>query len=275
VARLLIAGLLLTSCAWALPPPSAQPLFDAHLHYNADDAARYRPREIVDILRDAGVAQAVVTSRPPEQVLSLHAQDPQRILPLLGVYRSAAEKHSWTADPTLPERVAQALASGPWRGVGELHIFAEQRRSPVFLRIVELATARGLPLLMHCDPAVIDTLFDHAPDATVIWAHAGAYPYPSLLRDYLQRYPRLHVDLSVRDARVAPGGELDAEWELLLLEYPQRFLVGVDTYRTERWGRFEEVAQTIRDWLAQLPVDVAQLIAQGNGERLFATHENQ
>jgi hypothetical protein len=46
----------------------------------------------------------------------------------------------------------------PRQRSGELPIFAERRRSPVFLPIVELATAHVLPVLMHCDPAVIDTL---------------------------------------------------------------------------------------------------------------------
>lgn len=264
VAVLCIGGLLTG------PAAAAPPLFDAHLHYNDEHARRYPPAQILRTLRENGVVRAVVTARPPEQALALYRQDPQRIIPLLGVYRDLAEKQTWMQDDGLPGRVEQALSDGPWRGVGELHIFAGQRRSPVFLRIVELATAHDLPLLMHCDPAVIDALFEHAPAATVVWAHAGAYPYPALLRDYLQRYPRLYIDLSVRDDRIAPDGELDADWELLLLEHPQRFLVGVDTFRTERWARFGEVAAIMRAWLAQLPTDVARLIARDNGERVFA-----
>ena len=161
------------------------PLFDAHLHYNATDATQYSPQQIIASLERNGIEQAVVSGTPASHTASLYRQAPRRIVPLLGVYRSRDDKIAWPDDATLPERVEAELDRGPWRGIGELHIFAEQRRSPVFLRIVELATARGLPLLMHCDPVVIDTLFDHAPDATVIWAHAGAYPYPSLLRDYL------------------------------------------------------------------------------------------
>ena len=140
----------------------------------------------------------------------------------------------------------------------------------MLLRIVELAAARSLPLLMHCDPAVIDSIFEHAPEARVVWAHAGAYPYPSLLSDYLDRYPNLYVDLSVRDERVAPNGIIAEEWEWLLLEHPERFLVGVDTFRTERWGSYRELVRKIRDWLEQLPPEVSAAIAHSNGERLFA-----
>ncbi len=245
------------------------PLFDAHLHYNAEDAAAYSPGEIVALLKSNGVQGALVTSRPPDRVLSLQRRAPHLILPILGVYRTSAEKQTWMHDAGLPARVQRALGSGYWRGVGELHIFAGERRNPVFLQIVDLATARQLPLQMHADPAVIDALFEHAPEAKVLWAHAGAYPFPPLLRDYLERYPGLFIDLSVRDQRIAPDGELDPSWEWLLLEYSDRFLVGVDTYRTERWGAYAEVASQIRHWLAQLPEEVAEAIAHRNASRLF------
>ena len=248
---------------------AGQPLFDAHLHYDVEDAARFSTDEIIALLQAHGVQGAVVTSRPPELVTSLHARAPQLILPLLGVYRERADKETWMNDAGLPARVQQALAEGPWRGVGELHLFAEERRNPVFLRVVELATAHDLPLQMHCDPAVIDALFEHAPKATVIWAHAGAYPYPPLLRDYLNRYPGLYIDLSVRDRRIAPDDELDPAWELLLLEYSERFMVGVDTYRTARWEAYPEVAARIRNWLSQLPDEVSEAIAYRNGARVF------
>ena len=244
-------------------------MFDAHLHYNAEDAAHFTPEAIIARLQENRVVAAIVTGRPPQQVLRLHAQAPRLILPMLGVYRTPADKETWVDDADLPERVEQALAEGPWRAVGELHLFAEDRHRPVFMQIVELATSRGLPLQLHCDPTVIDALFERAPEATVIWAHAGAYPYPPLLRDYLERYPGLYIDLSVRDQRVAPDGQLDPEWELLLLEYPERFMVGVDTYRTERWHAYSEVVSQIRDWLDQLPDEVSGAIAFRNAARLF------
>lgn len=271
--RLLIVMLL----GWLMvvPAVASQPLFDSHLHYNAEDARHYSPSDIVSILRANDIIGAVITSRPPRQVLGLYELAPELIAPILGVYQTAADKQNWTNDTTLPLRVEQALAQGPWRGVGELHIFAEQRRNPVFLRIVELATTHSLPLQMHCDPAVIDALFEHVPKATVIWAHAGAYPYPPLLRSYLARYPNLHIDLSMRDQRIAPGGQIDPEWELLLLEYSDRFMIGADTYHTERWSNFAQLSERIRNWLEQLPNDVSEAIAYRNATQLFRHHTGQ
>ena len=264
--RLLAAFIVVSSAGVA---SATQPLFDAHLHYNSKDAARYTPDQIVEILKEANIERALVTSRPPAQVLSLYRHAPTMVVPLLGVYRSFADKGTWMHDATLPARVAEMLANGPWRGIGELHIFAMDRRSPVFREIVALAVQHDLPLQMHCDPSVIDALFEYAPSARVIWAHGGAYPYPSILRDYLERYPGLAIDLSVRDHRIAPDGVLDTDWEWLLMEYPDRFMVGVDTYRTARWSTYAEAAGEIRAWLEQLPESVSQAIAYGNAARRF------
>jgi predicted TIM-barrel fold metal-dependent hydrolase len=118
---------------------------------------------------------------------------------------------------------------------------------------------------------VIDSLYEHTPGVTVIWAHGGTYPWPPLIRDYLQRYPKLHADLSVRDGRIAPDGVLDPAWTPLLLEFGDRLLIGVDTYSTRRWQQFDHVAGGIRDWLAQLPEEVAERIAHRNAASLFAT----
>lgn len=222
----------------SMPVWGAQPLFDSHLHFDTEHGEHYPAAKIIEILRVNDIRQAVVTSRPPGQARVLHALAPDLIIPILGVYRLPADKQTWMQDSVLVQRLTEAIRQGGWRGVGELHLFAADRQSPVFLSIVDLAADNGLPLLMHCDPVVIDALFTHRPDARVIWAHAGAYPYPPLLRDYVERYPSLWMDLSVRDDRIAPGGELDATWEDLLMEHSERFMVGVDTYRHERWGEY-------------------------------------
>jgi hypothetical protein len=246
-------------------------LFDAHLHYSAEDVAQYSAADILSILDRNGVTRAVVTATPPQQALSLYRHAPARIVPLLGVYRQPGNKQDWHRDASLPARVEAQLAAGPWAGIGELHLFADDRHSPVFRRLAELAVQHDLPLLLHGDPAVIDSLYEYTPGVTVIWAHGGTYPWPPLIRDYLQRYPKLHADLSVRDERIAPDGLLDPAWTPLLLEFSDRLLIGVDTYSTRRWQQFDRVAGGIRDWLAQLPKEVAERIAHRNAASLFAT----
>jgi predicted TIM-barrel fold metal-dependent hydrolase len=247
----------------------ARPLFDTHLHYSAADAREYSPQEIIDRLQRNGIRYAVVTGTPSSHTETLYRHAPERIVPLLGVYRSENDKISWVNDAALPAHVDAELERGDWRGIGELHIFARDRHSPVLRRIVELASQRQLPLLLHADPTVIDTVYDIAPEQQVIWAHAGTFPYPDLIADYLQRYPALSIDLSMRDERIAPNGQINDAWYELFVSYPDRFMVGVDSYSLSRWHDFDGAVTAIRNWLALLPDDVATRLAYVNAATLF------
>lgn len=256
----LMAGLPGLVCA-------GRPLFDSHLHWDTDHPVT--AGALINLLTHEDITGAAITSRPPTRVLDVHALAPTRIAPILGVYEGDTTKQNWLSDPDVPVRLARRLTDARWRAVGELHLFADQRLSPVFHAVVDTTVERGLPLLLHADPAVIDTVFALHPRAVVIWAHGGAYPYPDLLADYLMRYPNLHIDLSVRDDRIAPGGQLRDDWHWLLTEFDDRFTVGVDTYRPARWSDYGKVADRIRRWLGQLPVVTAGNIAEHNARRLL------
>jgi len=253
---------------------AAELLFDTHLHYSAADAALYKPENIIERLERNGVRFAVVTGMPASHTATLYKHAPEHIVPLLGVYRSHEDKISWPHDVGLPARVKLALDTGNWYGIGELHIFAQDRHTPVFRQVIGIARKRHLPLLLHADPAVIDALYEIAPMQTVIWAHAGTFPCPDLIDDYLRRYPSLYVDLSVRDELVAPKGQIDEAWYELLVKYPKRFMTGVDTYSVERWRNFDATVTKIRSWLAQLPADVARQISYDNAAVLFGKSIN-
>ena len=57
----------------------------------------------------------------------------------------------------------------------------------------------------------------------------------------------------------------------VFLWYPDRFLVGTDTWMTWRWGAVVEEVRGVHRWLQQLPRSVAEPIAYGNAERLFGS----
>ena len=260
-------GLLLTA---TLPfNLFAQSLFDAHLHYSAEDAKHFSPKAILQELDINNIPKAVVTGTPATHVNDLYRLSPRRIVPLLGIYRTHEDKQTWTGNEAVINYVEKELERGYWRGIGELHIFAKDRRSPVFKKIVALAAERKLPLLLHADPAVIDTLYEIAPGQPVIWAHAGTYPYPDLVSDYLQRYSALAIDVSMRDERIAPNGIIDDGWYELFITYPDRVMVGVDTYSTTRWHELKRATEKIRHWLAQLPPEVAKKLAFTNAARIY------
>lgn len=79
--------IIIRLCLIALLPASlsAEPLFDAHLHYNATDATQYSPQQIIARLERNGIKQAVVSGTPASRTASLYRQAP-------GVYRAAARR---------------------------------------------------------------------------------------------------------------------------------------------------------------------------------------
>jgi hypothetical protein len=255
---------------FAREPPT---LFDTHLHYNRPHADALPPEEIAAALERTGIARAVVSSRNPELLDALMQAAPGRIVPFLDVYASPAHKAGWMFEADLAERVRDdldfGLASGDWQGIGELHLFAGERHAVVFQQLVELAAARNLPVMIHGDPAVIDRAFELEPDLRILWAHAGTFPYPDLIRDYVTRYPQLLVDLSMRSPRLNPPEGMPQEWRDLLIEHADRFLIGVDTFSVGRWRDLDVHASEIRAWLDALPDDVARQIAWENAREHF------
>ncbi|MGD2119898.1 MAG: amidohydrolase family protein [Chromatiales bacterium] len=249
----------------------ARPLiFDTHLHYSAADAETFTPEQIIKQLDRAGISRALVSGMPTSAVARLHAYAPHRIVAFLGLYRDEQDKRYWMYNPKIISYIKKQLDSGIYSGIGEFHIFAKDRRSPVLRRIVSIAAERKLLLQVHGDVEIIDEIFSQQPDVTVLWAHMGTRPEPKLLRRALERYPEhLFIDTSVRDERIIPNGIILPQWKSLFIEYQDRFLASVDTFRTERWQRLESVVSLIHSWLAQLPDGVARKLAYENAAKLF------
>lgn len=266
-----LAGLALLAAANAAA--GEPPMIDAHAHYSAPDAAEFPPALVLAKLDAAGVRRLVVTSSPPLGVQALYRHAPERILPLLGVYETDRDKGNWVHDPALPARVAAMLDAGVWAGIGELHLFAADAHELVFGEIVQLAAARDLVLLLHGDTEVVDAAFAVAPGVRVLWAHLGTRPEPAVLAAMLARHPRLWVDTSVRDARIAPDGVLLPEWRALFERYPDRFVVAVDSFSVNRWREYAAVVAEIRRWVEPLPRRLRAGLLHDNAARLFESFE--
>lgn len=268
LAALLLGMLGLLPVPAAAAPP---PMIDAHSHFSAADAEAFSAAEIVSRLDDAGVSRIVISGTPPEAAQSLYRHAPQRVLPFLGVYATDADKATWMHDRQLPQRVREQLAAGRWVGLGELHLFARDARSPVFEALVGLAVEHDLIVLIHGDADVLDRIFALAPTARVLWAHLGTQPLPALVDDVLTRHRdrALWVDTSVRDERIAPGGVLQGEWRALFERHPQRFVVAVDAFSTNRWRHYGEVVAAIRTWVDTLPPPLARRLLHDNAAAML------
>ena len=103
--------------------------------------------------------------------------------------------------------------------------------------------------------------------ARILWAHSG-FDSPAKVREMMRKYPRLWCDLAYRSDH-ASNGRVDPAWREVFLEFPDRFVVGTDTFAPERWHYVVEHARWTREWLADLPRPIAEQIGWRNGERLF------
>lgn len=313
VAPLLAALLLAWSAAQAAEYTG--PLFDAHLHYNEEAwDGRAGPHPLPDVLarmQRNGVRAVIANSRPNDGTKSLAASAAAReagvaVVPFIRLYRNRADYSNWFRDETIYEMVqaelARGTAAGPYRGLGEFHLYESANADgPVARKLMALAEDKNLAVLAHVDDVAIDMLMAHTPSkgqrVRLIWAHTGIGGTPvARVDELLARYPLLMGELSYRPGLTceqgppaagpsqggrAPsggserhevrerGGTLCSEWRELLLKYPNRFLIGSDTWVNQRWLYYDELMKGYRGWLGDLPPPVARAIAWNNGAALF------
>ncbi|MFN7344347.1 MAG: amidohydrolase [Betaproteobacteria bacterium] len=259
------AGLVVPGPA---PAAAALPLFDAHLHYSHDAWELVPPRQAAALLRAAGLRTALVSSSNDEGTQMLRAEAPDLVVPVLRPYRTRADTGAWVREEAIVRYMEERLGRYRYAGVGEFHLFGADADLPVPRRMVALARQHGLVLHSHSDADAVERQFAQWPEARILWAHAG-FDTPERVAALLRKYPRLWADLAFRTDH-APEGQLDPAWKTLFLEFPDRFMVGTDTFTPERWPYMVEHARWSRQWLAQLPRAVAEQIAWKNGEALFA-----
>lgn len=283
---LLITALLLLAATGARAQTYTGPLFDAHLHYN-DEAwqAEHTLPDVLGRLQRSGVRAIIANSRPNDGTKTLAAAREQTraagvtVVPFIRLYRNRADYTGWFADESIHEMVQRELAAGtpagPYRGLGEFHLYdSANANGPVARKLMQLAQAKELAVLAHVDDAAIDLLMAHAPQARLIWAHTGiGGASVERVRALLGKYPKLMGELSYRPGLTAGGGALSPEWKALLSEFPERFLVGSDTWVNARWAGYEGLMADARRWLADLPPAAARRIAWGNAAALFGLPE--
>jgi len=244
------------------------PIFDAHVHYSHDAWDNLPPKEAIAILRRAGIKRALVSSSGDEGTQRLVAEAPDLVLPSLRPYRTRGDIATWVRDESVSAFLEDRLARHRYVAIGEFHLYGADADLPVARRMVALARQHGLVLHAHSDPDAIERLFRQDPAARILWAHSG-FERPESVRATLAKHRNLRCDLAFRSEQGA-GGKVPVEWRALFSEFPDRFMVGTDTYTPERWLYIAEHAEWSRAWLADLPPPLAERIAYRNADALFA-----
>ena len=246
------------------------PVFDAHLHYNWEPVPHLPLEKVLALFQEQKVTGILATSRPNDGTRALYEAQSKDlwVVPFIRPYRVRPDVQTWMNDPQTEELIASEFERGYYRGIGEFHLAGKAAEAPQVRKAVAFAAKHKLYLHAHADDEALEILYRHDPKARIIWAHTGFSTAPAQVEAYLQRYPDLWCELSYRYG-ITEGGKLTAEWRRLFEKYPERFLIGSDTWVNERWDSYGNIMATYREWLAQLPTDVAEKIAFRNAERIF------
>lgn len=264
--------------------PYRGPLFDAHLHYNDEARASHPIADVLERLQRAGVRSIIANSRSNEGTQALAGAFAQpaaagvTVVPFVRLYRNRGDYSTWFGDESIYTMVLEELArgtpAGPYRGIGEFHLYdSANANGEVAKKLMRLAQERGLAVLAHVDDTAVEMLMAHAAQARLIWAHTGIAGTPiERVGELLRRYPSLIGELSYRPG-LTEDGRLSSTWRTLILEFPDRFVIGSDTWINQRWQHYEALMDDARGWLGGLPVPVARKVGWENGARMFGLNE--
>jgi predicted TIM-barrel fold metal-dependent hydrolase len=134
------------------------------------------------------------------------------------------------------------------------------------------------PARLHANIAAFERLLAHNPRAKIIWAHAGfdntGYRTVELDRRLLAAHANLYMELKADP--LAKGlnylldadGKIKPDWLALIMEYPERFVIGSDQHYPEPHDavqRWQEVVSLLN----QIPVGVREKIGTGNIAHIY------
>ena len=234
---------------------------------------------------------AAVSSVPSDFALKLAEAGKGWIVPFYAPYYHAGNRLNWFFDQKVVERTREALASGKFYGIGEVHLVAgmgPRRDNPVFLGLLKLAKEFDVPMLLHTDASdyryMLPICRDN-PEVRFQWAHAGSVLKPEGLTQLLDACPNVWPEMSARDPWhygdfLDDDGRLPESWREWFIRYQDRIMVGIDpvagghqVYRwyeaDQGWKHYAKYHLYHRQWLAQLPPGVEEKIRLTNAQRFF------
>lgn len=296
--KLTITICLLCTILFAQPAISEQvkspePFADIHTHFNWRQKEVTPVDYVVDQLKKHNSVLVQVSSTPSKLALELADAAGDFVKPYFSPYLTVRHRNIWPHDERVVTEARKGLASGQFKGIGELHMYPDlglRRENKVFNGLLQLAVEFDVPFLIHT--AASSHLFfapvcQKYPSVRFIWAHAGNRLQPSDIDKLMQQCPNLWAEVSARDPwrynsltdkdnRLLPG------WRELFIKYQDRFMTGTDPVwgnnednrwvsGDEAWEHYSQIIEWHRHWLKQLPPEVEEKIRLTNALKLISS----
>ena len=170
---------------------------------------------------------------------------------------------------------------------------------PLFLALADIAAKHVMPLEIHMEAvpqdmpfpeirlkggrnpekihgnvAAFERLLAHNMEAQIVWVHAGwdltGERTVPLMRRLLRAHANLAMSIKIEGGvrltqPLTPDGAVKPGWVTMLGDFPDRFVIGSDTFI----GEGTEQTENVRRFVDALPPDLVVPIGSGNARRLY------
>ena len=143
----LLTGLCLALASAYADDVSQLLIADVHVHYSHDSVDLTPPSRVIELMTNANLKFALVSSSDDNGTQLLSELAPDLIIPGLRPYRRRGELSSWFTDPDALAYVERLLSENRYATIGEFHLYGETADLPIPRRVVELADEYNLCLL--------------------------------------------------------------------------------------------------------------------------------
>lgn len=303
--RFPLAPLMALVLLFALPnmATSAEPMDDLYFV----DAHSQLPKglnvkSILPLMDKAGIWHTILSAgavRSPQEVAFFAEAHPYR---MTAAVRSQG-KDFMNNSPGFPKFLNLQLNNPTFRAFAEAILFRPRisrklpyvdvgANHPQSEIILDAAYARGWPFVAHYEFASakakkdvymveLETMLRKYRQVNTVMINMG-----QLDADTVRRLIGAHKNIFFMMSRSNPayiandpkqpwvnmfdGDVLSADWQGLILDHPDRFIVAFDNTKRKQWEQlYMDQTSMWRSALKKLPADVANALAHGNAERLW------
>ncbi len=284
----------------AIMPEAKIPIIDAHSQVVPENIGR-----VIRLMDKAGVACTIlspgVTSTrgvvTPEELVSLASKNPERIIP------AVRTKVKMRGDKDYYKLLEEQMNIPQYGAMAEVLMYHDSLKlGTVNVPIIEAhfddkrvqaalkyALDKEWPFIIHIEFAAagskrdqfmteLKTLLVQYPEHPFALIHMG-----QLDRAAVQQLIEAHGNIYFMTSSTTPsyaknapwtnmfdGGNLSADWKQLIIQHPDRFILGFDMVFARMWGRhYLNTVAIWREAINELPTEVAHVFAHGNAERLW------